>query len=343
VSGIAASLGCAGLLLHLGPAAAQTPQALRIVVIEGEDAVNIIQQKTAVAPVVEVRDRNDLPVAGVPVTFAISGGKSAAFAGGVQQITIVTNAAGRAVVPGLTPLASGPVQIGVTATYQGQTVAATIAQTNALTAAQAGGGAAGAGGAGGGGTGAGGTGGGGVSKGTLAAVAGGAGAAVGALIATQEESEAAPPPITVTGAFSGQYVVTFTHRPTGNVCQSTRTMVGTMTMTLQPPPAAPAGTASFTGTQATVATNCQFGTIDSVSFGGSGLELTGGSQNLQFTQVLSSTGTAGDGQPVQRVFTRAFAGSRNGNEVSGTLTFTERQESAVEIGEGSVGIPVTLR
>jgi len=38
---------------------AQKPTALRIVVIEGEDAVNIIQQRTAVGPIVEVRDDND--------------------------------------------------------------------------------------------------------------------------------------------------------------------------------------------------------------------------------------------------------------------------------------------
>src|SRR5438105_3259905 len=55
--------------------APQTP-ALRIVVVEGEDAVNIVQQKTAVAPVVEVRDRNDQPVAGVLVRFAIQGGRA---------------------------------------------------------------------------------------------------------------------------------------------------------------------------------------------------------------------------------------------------------------------------
>jgi hypothetical protein len=42
----------------------QSQPALRIVVIEGEDAVNVIQQKTAVAPVIEVRDRNNLPVPG---------------------------------------------------------------------------------------------------------------------------------------------------------------------------------------------------------------------------------------------------------------------------------------
>ncbi len=35
------------------------PGGLKIVVIEGEGAVNIIQQKTAVSPLVEVRDRNN--------------------------------------------------------------------------------------------------------------------------------------------------------------------------------------------------------------------------------------------------------------------------------------------
>jgi hypothetical protein len=40
---------------------------LRIGVVAGEGAVNIIQQKTAVAPIVAVRDRNNLPVSGATV------------------------------------------------------------------------------------------------------------------------------------------------------------------------------------------------------------------------------------------------------------------------------------
>src|SRR5687767_1594026 len=83
----------AGSLSRAASQTAQPAASLKIVVIEGEDAVNIIQQKTAVAPVVEVRDRNDLPIAGVPVTFTISGGQSAAFSGGLQQLTVTTNAA----------------------------------------------------------------------------------------------------------------------------------------------------------------------------------------------------------------------------------------------------------
>src|SRR5262245_34501124 len=118
------------------PAQQTAPAAqLKIVVLEGEGAVNIIQQQTAVAPVVEVRDHNDLPVAGVSVTFSI-GGSGASF-GGPSTLTIVTNGAGRAVAAGLTPTSSGALQIGVSAAFQGQTAVATITQVNVLTAAQA--------------------------------------------------------------------------------------------------------------------------------------------------------------------------------------------------------------
>jgi hypothetical protein len=125
------------------------PRRLRIVVIEGENAVNIIQQKTAVAPVVEVRDRNDQPVAGVLVTFAVRGGR-ASF-GGARTLTVTTNAAGRAAASGFVPSAVGAVQIVASATVQGETAAATITQTNYATAAAAQSAASGAGASAGGG------------------------------------------------------------------------------------------------------------------------------------------------------------------------------------------------
>ncbi len=100
------------------PALTQAP-GLKIVVVEGEDAVNIIQQKTAVAPIVEVRDRNDQPVAGAIVRFAVQGGR--ATFGGAQTLTVTTNAVGQAVATGLTPTASGALQISATAAFQGQT------------------------------------------------------------------------------------------------------------------------------------------------------------------------------------------------------------------------------
>src|SRR5439155_20668973 len=56
---------------------------LTIKVLEGEDGVNIIQKNTAVKPVVEVRDRNNLPVAGATVVFILpDSGPSATFARG---------------------------------------------------------------------------------------------------------------------------------------------------------------------------------------------------------------------------------------------------------------------
>jgi hypothetical protein len=119
------------------PLVAGQAAGLRIVVIAGEDAVNIIQQKTAVAPIVEVRDRNNLPVAGVSVTFTIGGGNNATFAGGLRTLTVTTNAAGRAAAGTVNPLASGSFQINVQAVSQGQTATATINQSNVLTASQA--------------------------------------------------------------------------------------------------------------------------------------------------------------------------------------------------------------
>lgn len=155
-----------------GPAPAGAAQGLRIVVVEGEDAVNIIQQRTAVAPIVEVRDRNDQPVAGAVVSFAIRGGR--ATFNGARALTVTTNAAGRAVAAGLTPTGAGPLQISASAAFQGQTAAVTIAQTNVATAAQAA--AASAAGTGGAGTsGAAG----GVGAGAAGGAASGAGAAAG--------------------------------------------------------------------------------------------------------------------------------------------------------------------
>jgi hypothetical protein len=129
------------IALLFAPAAAESRQAapsgsLKIVVIAGERAVNDMQRKTAVTPVVEVRDRNDRPVAGATVGFAFSGGKRAAFAGGVPRLIVTTDAAGRASAP-LTPLSTGAVQIQVTASFGGQTATATISQTNAMTAPRA--------------------------------------------------------------------------------------------------------------------------------------------------------------------------------------------------------------
>ena len=201
---LALSLVSAALSSQGGP-----NSSLKIVVIEGEAAVNIIQQKTAVAPLVEVRDRNDQPVAGALVTFAIQGGRSAAFTGGASTLSVTTNAVGQALASGFSPLINGAVQINVQAAFQGQIAAATIAQTNVMTAAQAAAVGAGASGTSGGGAsgatsagaGAGGGGGGlsGLTIGILGAAA--AGGTLAALKVKEALEEAAPAPI-ITSVFA---------------------------------------------------------------------------------------------------------------------------------------------
>ena len=114
---------------------------LRIVVIEGEDSVNIIGQGTAVPTVVEVLDRNDLPAARASVLFLLLGEQgNASLNEGLSQVTVATNASGQAEVT-VNPVASGTVELSVTATFQGLTASTTILQTNVAAA----GGAAGTG------------------------------------------------------------------------------------------------------------------------------------------------------------------------------------------------------
>ena len=115
--------------------AAQT-SALRIIVLEGEDAVNLIDKKTAVKPTVEVRDRNDLPVAGAVVRFGIRS-RAASFVNGARELTLTTNSLGRATVTAVTPARTGQFEIDVNVSYQGQTATTTIHQTNFTDATQA--------------------------------------------------------------------------------------------------------------------------------------------------------------------------------------------------------------
>jgi len=129
---------------------------LHIEIMAGDRGINIIKKKTAVKPVVEVRDRNNLPIAGAVVVFTSpSDGPSVVFANGARSITVTTDAAGRATTVGMKPVETGKFQVNVSASSHSQTATASISMTNVLnvaaaTAAAAAGGtvAAGAGGAG---------------------------------------------------------------------------------------------------------------------------------------------------------------------------------------------------
>src|SRR5262245_61971379 len=276
----------AAIVLSLHSVVTQSA-GLKIVVVEGEDAVNIIQQKTAVAPVIEVRDRNDQPVAGAIVNFAIRGGR--ATFGGARSLAVTTDVAGRAVAASLTPTASGAVQISATAAFQGQTAAAiTITQTNVMTAAQAAAvsGAAGSssgGTAAGTGAGAAGGGGGGLSATTIGIVGGAV--AGGVVAATKVLGD--PAGTAYAGQFSGDVVLP----PNAGFCGFTqRYSGGTLTMNIQHIDASSVqGTAKVTATSATIY-NAACGLPNP---GSSQLErdissLTGSSSGLAFDQQYTN-------------------------------------------------------
>jgi len=174
---------------------AEASKGLRIVVLEGEDAVNIVQQKTAVRPMVEVRDSNNLPVAGATVQFTIArtgGGAAASFANGQTAVTVTTDAVGRAATSPLQAIGNGALRINVQATYQGQVATATVSQTNFATVAEAAragrtptpstGGGAGTGAGAGGGAGGAGSG----AAGVVGTVAGAAAAGLSGALAVNE-------------------------------------------------------------------------------------------------------------------------------------------------------------
>ena len=115
---------------------------LQIVVLEGEDGVNVIKNKTAVKPVVEVRDKNKGPGAGViaggVVLFVLpEKGASGTFPNGWRWAQVTTDADGRAVAPEIRPNGKGSFKIEIRASYQGMTVTRLITQTNFSTIAEA--------------------------------------------------------------------------------------------------------------------------------------------------------------------------------------------------------------
>ncbi len=107
---------------------------LKIVVIQGEGAINNIRARTATQPVVEVRDENDKPVAGAEVVFQLPAmGPGGVFHGWMRSQTVKTNAQGQAGTNGLVPNDEpGRFNIKVTAALGNKTGNIVIGQSNAL-------------------------------------------------------------------------------------------------------------------------------------------------------------------------------------------------------------------
>ncbi len=110
---------------------AQQP-ALHIVIVEGDGAINNINQKINVAPVVEVRDESNKPVEGAAVVFSLpTQGPGGIFANGTNTLTATSDRQGRATANGIRlNRQTGKFDIRVTVSVGGQTASATITQNN---------------------------------------------------------------------------------------------------------------------------------------------------------------------------------------------------------------------
>ena len=129
----------ASKLVQQQPAAAATTPAepqrqgpLKINVIEGEGVRNSIRNRSAVAPIVEVKDGADKPVTGAEVVFQLPlAGPGGVFNGWLRSQTVRTDEAGKATVTGYTPnTEAGRFNIKVTATAGSLTGSVVIAQIN---------------------------------------------------------------------------------------------------------------------------------------------------------------------------------------------------------------------
>jgi hypothetical protein len=108
----------------------QSP-ALRIVVLVGENAVNVIKKGTVVMPVVQVLDQSGKPVVGAEVTFfAPADGASMQFTDGSRSSTIATDAEGKASPVGGVALNAGEFEYRITAVFRDLRATAAIQQTN---------------------------------------------------------------------------------------------------------------------------------------------------------------------------------------------------------------------
>ncbi len=115
------------------PAQQQPAPAIKIVILEGEGAINNIRQRTAREPIVQVQDENNQPVAGAVVLFTLPDrGPSGVFANGTTSTTMTTDAQGLARATGLKPNGvEGQLTIRVDASHQGARTSTVITMSNA--------------------------------------------------------------------------------------------------------------------------------------------------------------------------------------------------------------------
>jgi hypothetical protein len=113
-------------------APAPIADTLKVLVLEGDGAVNNTEKHKGTPPIVEVRDENDRPVEGASVVFRLpAAGPGGHFAKQELSITVRTNIQGQAVASGFLPNSEiGRFKFHVTATAGNKTGESEITQTN---------------------------------------------------------------------------------------------------------------------------------------------------------------------------------------------------------------------
>ena len=108
---------------------------LRILVLEGQSAVNNVRAPATMVLVVEVRDENDRPVEGATVDFQVPlMGPSGSFEGGVRNKQVITNVQGQASAPFTPNSERGRFTVQVKATTGPRSAVADITQRNSTQA-----------------------------------------------------------------------------------------------------------------------------------------------------------------------------------------------------------------
>jgi hypothetical protein len=117
------------LVLHHTVAA---QEAIHVVVLEGEGAINNVRSNRAKEPVLRVEDTNNRGVPGAVVTFLLpERGAGAVFGDSGSSLTLTTDDRGEVTARGLRPnRLAGTFQIRVSASQGGRSSSASINQTN---------------------------------------------------------------------------------------------------------------------------------------------------------------------------------------------------------------------
>ena len=114
-----------------------TPRGLRILVLQGQDAVNSLAHREAAVPVVQVFDYRGEPVEGAQVTFEVpAAGAGGVFSNQQNSYRTRTDARGQAVAPFTPNALPGKFSIRVVATLGDESAEAAIRQTNSSKAAE---------------------------------------------------------------------------------------------------------------------------------------------------------------------------------------------------------------